>query len=181
VIVCRTLFVLVAMRESVPSKPFATQTEFPPTAMPDGPPPTSIVWLTLFVFESIRETEFSSPFATQIAPSPAATALGACPTGIWAEILPLLALISPTSFGATVPEALALPRVNTTARTAANKTAATPAAPPTTRRSRRHGLRMSSTVSCAASTSWPSRPSASAGAVVFSAGNSSWSPGAVSW
>ena len=58
------------MRETVPSRPLATHTAFPPTATPAGPPPTLIVCTTWFVVESIRETVLSFAFVTQTASGP---------------------------------------------------------------------------------------------------------------
>src|SRR6266508_5169921 len=89
------------MRETVPYKPFATQTAFGRMATPAGPSPTWTVWRTSFVEGSIRETELSLAFATQIASRPTATPLGPKPTGIWAATLPLRKSITPTAFGFT--------------------------------------------------------------------------------
>lgn len=74
------------MRDTVPSRPFATQTASGLCTMPAGPPPTVTVCRTVFVSGSTRETEFSSVFVTQTASFSAETPLGARPTGAWAVI-----------------------------------------------------------------------------------------------
>jgi hypothetical protein len=101
VIVCTTWFVVGSMRETVPSRPFATQTAPPPAATPAGPPPTWIVCRTLLVDGSMREIELSFEFVTQTASGPAATSPGAPPTSISETISPFFESITPTAFGPT--------------------------------------------------------------------------------
>jgi hypothetical protein len=71
-----------AMRETVPSAEFVTQTARSSTATPLGPFPTVIVCTTSFSSGLMRDTVPSRPFATQTAPAPTATPAGALPTSI---------------------------------------------------------------------------------------------------
>ena len=81
-IVCTTLLRSGSIRDTVPSRLFATQTLPSPTAMPVGPRPTGIVVVTELVAGSIRTTAPSRRSATQTAPSPTAIASGPFPTGV---------------------------------------------------------------------------------------------------
>src|SRR5690349_24056718 len=79
-----------SMRETVPSSPFATQTEPWPTATPTGPPPTWYVWLGASEPALIRATVLASGFVTQVAPSPTATPPGEPPAENVETTSPLL-------------------------------------------------------------------------------------------
>ena len=81
-IVFTTLLRTGSIRDTVPSRLFATQTLPKPTAMPVGERPTGIVVVTEFVAGSIRTTAPASRSATQTAPAPTATASAPSPTVI---------------------------------------------------------------------------------------------------
>ena len=71
-----------SIRDTVPSRLFATQTLPKPTAMSVGERPTGIVVVTEFVAGSIRTTAPASRSATHTAPAPTATASAPSPTVI---------------------------------------------------------------------------------------------------
>lgn len=89
-------FVRASMRVSVPESWFATHTEPPAIAMPDGSLPTATTATTAPVSGSIRAAVASRLFATQTAPGATASAAGPPPTSAVASLLPDEASISLT-------------------------------------------------------------------------------------
>jgi len=72
-----TEFVVGLIRETVPSRLFATQTAPLPKARPAGPFPTGIVCTTLPVVGSMRVTRFAVRSLAHNAPAPKASSAAA--------------------------------------------------------------------------------------------------------
>ena len=75
--VAATEFVVGSIRETVPSRLFATQAAPLPKASPAGPFPTGIVCTTLPVVGSMRATRFAVRWLAHSVPAPKASSAAA--------------------------------------------------------------------------------------------------------